>query len=223
MSEAGTNATASNPSDTLTACPVCREPIQKGARKCIHCSSMIDWRGWLGISETALALLVALVTVLGATTPRIVELFTHKYADVRLNYYQVSGGLLELTAWNQGNRNGLLLSAKIIAKGHDGKELAEINLDNTTPSPIVAGQTVSSSAFRVPPAQVIEFLEWPHKDIQSVSLIANVAEFGKAPGTRPVDIPLVEFRRFCRATEEWDTQARHPYQPQEQRKLTKCL
>jgi hypothetical protein len=89
---------------------------------------MLDWRGWLGISETALALLVALVSVLGASAPRVAELFTHNYSDIRLNYRQVNSQYLELTAWNQGNKNGLLSSAKMIARNSDGKELGSIKL-----------------------------------------------------------------------------------------------
>ncbi len=73
-------------------CPVCREPIYKGAKKCVRCSSMLGWRGWLGISETTLALLVALVSVLGATAPRIAGMFMRKYSDVHVDYPQVSGG-----------------------------------------------------------------------------------------------------------------------------------
>jgi hypothetical protein len=143
--------TLEQPADVFTPCPVCREPIRKGARKCIHCTSMLDWRGWLGISETALALLVALVSVLGASAPRVAELFTRDYSDVRLNYRQVNSQYLELTAWNQGNKNGLLSSAKMIARSKDGKELGLIKLEVSSPPLILAGQQ-AVSGFRIPPA-----------------------------------------------------------------------
>jgi hypothetical protein len=210
-----------NHDDVLIPCSVCREPIRRGARKCIHCNSMLDWRGWLGISETALALLVALVTVVGASAPRVVALLTHKYSDVRLSYYQVNGQFLQLTAWNQGNSNGLLLSAKIVASAADGKQVETINLENATPSPVLAGQ-VSSAGFRVPPSQIPDFLGWPHHDIRSVSLIAKVVDFGKQAEDRTVAIPVTEFRQFCRATEDSDIQARHPNQVDEKRTATKC-
>ena len=77
------------PAEIMVPCRVCREPIRQGAKKCIHCDSMLDWRGWLGISETALALLVALVSVVGATGPRIVELFTPKASKLEVNIRQV--------------------------------------------------------------------------------------------------------------------------------------
>jgi hypothetical protein len=183
---------------------------------------MLDWRGWLGISETALALLVALVSVLGASAPRVAELFTRNYSDVRLNYRQVNSQYLELTAWNQGNKNGLLSSAKMIARNSGGMELGSIKLEVSSPPLILAGQQ-AVSGFRIPPAQILDFLAWPHKDIQSVSVIANVVEFGKQAQERAVDVPIVEFRQFCRATEDSDNQARHGLQAAEQRQQTRCM
>src|SRR5260370_35611066 len=105
-----------NPGEVTVPCRVCREAIKQGARKCVHCNSFLDWRGWLGISETALALLVALVTVMGATAPRVVELFTPKYSELRVSIRQVFGQNLEWVASNQGNKNSQLLSANISAK-----------------------------------------------------------------------------------------------------------
>src|SRR5205814_10317427 len=78
-----------NPAEITVPCRVCREPIKQGARKCVHCNSMLDWHGWLGISETALALLVALVSVIGATAPRLVEFLRPKSSDTRLTIRQV--------------------------------------------------------------------------------------------------------------------------------------
>lgn len=55
-------------------CLVCAEPINKKAWRCIHCQSELGaWRRRLSFSSTVLALLVALVSVVGTTAPPIIE------------------------------------------------------------------------------------------------------------------------------------------------------
>jgi hypothetical protein len=55
-------------------CPVCCEQIEPGARHCIHCSSDLTWRRHLHFSNTTLALLTALIAVLGTLGPKVAEL-----------------------------------------------------------------------------------------------------------------------------------------------------
>jgi hypothetical protein len=205
----------------LFPCPVCREPIRKGAKKCIHCTPTIDWHRWLAISQTTLALLVALVSVVGATALRLSELLTRDYSDLGLNYRQVYRNGLEVEAWNQGNRNAQLMAAKLLAKTHDKKQL-ELDLEVNGAPPVAAGQEVLFG-LTVPPARIADFLGWPHKDIESAEVVAQIQEFRKAPESRTNDVPLKQFQLFCRGTEGCNNQNAKIPPGQDQSVTTHCL
>jgi hypothetical protein len=206
----------------MVACRVCQEPIRKGARKCIHCNSMLDWHGWLGISETALALLVALVSVVGATAPRVVALLTPQSSNLRLSIRQVFSNNLEVLALNQGHQNSQLLSAKISAKTDDGRQLDAIPLQiNGVPN--VPGEQGTLFELAIPLSAIPTFLDWPHPKIQSATLSVLINEFRKQPETREIDVPVEYFRLLCRATEDADTLLRHPGQTVDNRASMRCM
>jgi hypothetical protein len=54
-------------------CKQCKQPIPVSARLCVHCKSYQDWRGYLSVSSTVLALLVALISVLTAAVPVVTK------------------------------------------------------------------------------------------------------------------------------------------------------
>jgi len=200
------------PADMSVPCSVCREPIRPRARICIHCKSALDWRGWLGVSQTTLALLVALVSVVSASGPRIAELLATNYSETALDVRQVNHQFLEVEARNQGNRNSQILSATILAKTKDGKELEPIELEVDNPPSVFPGQQALFS-FTIPIPEVPRFLALPHKEIDSAIVKARVAEFSKTPDDRTIELPIGKFRLFCRATEDADYLLRHPGQP----------
>jgi hypothetical protein len=208
---------------TMVPCKVCREPIIRGARKCTHCDSLLDWRGWLGISETTLALLVALVTVVAATAPRIVELFTPRYSDLRVSMRQISYQNIEVVASNQGHKNSQFLSASISAKTQDGNSIEPIDLQ-INGFPNVAPEQVLLFGLSIPLAFVPNFLNWPHSKIQTAELSVVINEYHKQPETRKIEISIGSFRQFCRATEDADALLRHaPGQAAENRLVSRCL
>jgi hypothetical protein len=57
-------------------CTQCRAIIPSDARICNECKSFQDWRGYLSVSSTMLALLVALVSVVTTAAPVIVRELT---------------------------------------------------------------------------------------------------------------------------------------------------
>jgi hypothetical protein len=213
---------APNPAEITVACRVCREPIKQGARKCVHCNSMLDWHGWLGISETALALLVALVSVIGATAPRLVEFLRPKSSDTRLTIRQVYGQYLELVAWNHGSRSSQVLSASISATTQNGTQLSTVPLQIIS-VPNVPPEQSALIQLQVHPAWIPTFLDWPHPAIQTGVLTVVVNEYRKGPDTRKIDIPLDEFRLFCRATEDIDAISRHLPGVVDLRSTTRCI
>jgi hypothetical protein len=210
-----------DPEAHLVPCAVCREPVRNGAKKCIHCSSVLDWHRWLGVSETTLALLVALVSVIGATAPRVLELFTPDRSRLTLTYRQVHQNFVELEAWNQGNKNAQLLSAKLSATTRDKKQW-DTDLDINGSPAVGAGQQILFG-FTVHPARVTDFLGWPHKDVGSAAVVARVQEFNKSAEDRTIVMPLAQFQLFCMGTEGAAYQnARVPLTP-EQLATKHCL
>jgi hypothetical protein len=220
--EMAADKSGAGPPVRTVPCRVCRESILQGAKKCIHCGSMLDWRRWLGLSETTLALLVALVTVVAATAPRIVELLTPRYSDLRLSVRQISYQNIELVAWNQGHKNSQLLSAKISAKAPDGNRIDAIPLQ-INGYPNVPAEQGTVFGLSIPLSLVPNFLSWPHPKIQSATLSVLVNEYHKQPETREIDVPIAYFRQFCRATEDADTLLRHAGQATDNRLTTRCM
>lgn len=66
--------------------------------KCRFCGSYQDWRGRLAISSTILALLVALISVIGSIAPVVVGLFRAKMAAFRFSPPVFSRGAVTVTA-----------------------------------------------------------------------------------------------------------------------------
>lgn len=194
--------------DASAPCSVCREPIKVGARKCVRCDSMLDWRRWLGISETTLALLVALVSVIGGTAPRIMELFTPKASALHLSIRQVYGQNLEVIAWNQGHMSSQFQSARISAKTLDGTQLGPVPLQ-ILGGPTVLAEQQSLFGLQIAPALIPTFLGWAHPTIQSATLTIVVNEYNKQPEVRTLAVPIEYFHLFCRATEDSDRIARN--------------
>jgi len=220
-SNAGVNDPRQTASEVCVPCPVCRESIKPGAKKCIRCTSALDWRRWLGVSETTLALLVALISVVGSTGPRIVELLTPRYSDLRLVLRPPVYQNLQLDAWNKGNKPSYLVSASISAKLKDGSSVAPIYLNNLGPPAVQAGQEVLFS-FGLPPAEVPKFLNWPHTQLQTASLIVVVQEYNKPQHAKTFEVPRDQFLLFCRATEDADNLYRHPGQGIDTRSASRC-
>jgi hypothetical protein len=215
-------APVDRPAEIMVPCKVCREPVRQGAKKCIHCDSMLDWRGWLGISETALALLVALVSVVGATAPRIVELFTPQFSNLKVNVRQVFSNNIELAAVNEGHKSSELVSASISARTEDGRVLEPIPLQ-VAGILMVPAEQGTLVGLAIQPVAIPTFLDWPHPKIQSAKLAVVVNEYHEQPQTKDIDVPIEYFRLFCRATEDADSIFRHPGQPVDNRSNSKCL
>ncbi len=93
---------AAQTDDEKAPCPVCGEPISPKALKCIHCDSYLDWRRFLIVGNTALALVIALVSV--ATTAVTVYRTTDAKPDSTLEfrYLGVIGDKPTFLATNPG-------------------------------------------------------------------------------------------------------------------------
>ena len=112
-------ATAGSPDETVKTkaavsdrvqCPVCREPIARGARKCINCGADLDWRRYFGLGNTTLALLTALVAVVSASAPEFVKILTPKVSNLSAHYVGINaaGSALSLFVENSGREAGAI-------------------------------------------------------------------------------------------------------------------
>ena len=68
----------------VKACKSCGSDMLKNTHKCHNCGSFQNWRGHINLSSTVLALLVALVTVITAAYPIMVEALTDDNSIVNL-------------------------------------------------------------------------------------------------------------------------------------------
>lgn len=95
------------PRDTQQkCCIVCGELIKSTAKKCIHCDSFQDLRRFLPISNTMLALVIALISVIAAVSPVIKNLFVEKNSEILVRLQDVHRESIYLMLSNLGEREG---------------------------------------------------------------------------------------------------------------------
>ena len=125
--------------DGLKQCPVCGEPVNVKAWKCIHCQSDLGrWRRKLGVSSTALALLVALVSVLTAAVPVLKETLTPKNSDIGLSFQGADANIVAVLISNHGTRPGSFRGA-LLELRNKGEPSVYLPLDIAGPGgPAVA-------------------------------------------------------------------------------------
>jgi hypothetical protein len=100
-------------------CKQCCNDIPRGARLCSYCSSYQDWRSWFSVSSTVLAMLTALVSVLGIATPAVINVLHSPKSDAILQTPSLDGTTLRVVAINRGDAPASLIRARI-----DGDYLA---------------------------------------------------------------------------------------------------
>ena len=88
-------------------CVVCKEPIAQDALKCIHCNSYQDWKRYIFFSNSVLALLIALVSVLTVAIPVLHNSFKSEEEFISISVVDVESDLI-LLAINSGTRPGVI-------------------------------------------------------------------------------------------------------------------
>ena len=71
-------------------CIACKLAIEPDAWKCIHCDTIQNWRRYLTLSNSVLALLVALLSVSTVLVPLVYNTFFTRTADMRFEILAVS-------------------------------------------------------------------------------------------------------------------------------------
>jgi predicted nucleic acid-binding Zn ribbon protein len=186
--------------EELTFCPICRKPIPNDARKCTECDSYLDWRRFLGVGQTSLALLIALISVISTTAPSFYEWLSADYSKLHAETRQVYREKLELFVSNQGNQIGRLVSVSLGATTQSGKMLNPITLEVAHDGQILP-KAATVVHLTVHPENVSQFLSWPFSDIKKCSLTVRLAEYRELPESNEIDCPLDSLMLFCKGTE----------------------
>ncbi|MDG0806363.1 hypothetical protein PO856_003639 [Pectobacterium brasiliense] len=103
------NQSLEEPSSFL--CKQCRYPIPNSARICSKCNSYQDWRSFVPFSNTALALLTALISVIGIAAPAFYTLVHTPRSKAVLTMPSVDGTTLRIIAINKGDAPASLIRA----------------------------------------------------------------------------------------------------------------
>lgn len=82
-------------------CRMCKQAIPENATVCFHCCARQGWSKWFGASQVTLALLVALIAVVGGLAPVIQSTFFAK-SDLEFNQPTVVEDRLRLIVTNNG-------------------------------------------------------------------------------------------------------------------------
>jgi predicted nucleic acid-binding Zn ribbon protein len=146
-------------SPTRKPCPVCGEQIAITAKKCVHCGSELNWRRHMSFSTTTLALITALVAVLGAVGPSIKSLF--EYRDAFLNFTFIGAGSVRtvqqdgrptngsviILGSNEGHAAGGLVAARLHISWMEGgkRHLAATMLRTAADEPVVIAPGTAQS------------------------------------------------------------------------------
>ncbi|WP_347887884.1 hypothetical protein ABHF54_08660 [Nitrosomonas europaea] len=92
-------------------CKQCKSGIPSGARICSKCNSYQDWRSVIPFSNTALALLTALVSVVGIAAPAVYNVVHKPRSEAVLTMPSVDGTTLRVVAINRGDAPASLIKA----------------------------------------------------------------------------------------------------------------
>jgi len=92
-------------------CKHCCHPIPHGARICSICRSYQNWFSFIPFSSTILALLTALISVMGIVIPLLYGIFHTPQSEASLTMPSIDGTTLRVTAVNTGDASASLIRA----------------------------------------------------------------------------------------------------------------
>ncbi|WP_177344608.1 hypothetical protein [Pseudomonas sp. PA1(2017)] len=106
-----TSNKSDSPQGCTDRCKQCRQEIPADALICANCNSYQDWRSFIPFSNTALALLTALISVAGIAIPSVYNLVHKPRSDAYLSMPSVDGTTLRVVALNNGDAPASIIKA----------------------------------------------------------------------------------------------------------------
>ncbi|MEP1765538.1 MAG: hypothetical protein ABJJ53_02620 [Sulfitobacter sp.] len=89
-------------------CWACGSSLKTDQKVCLECGSWQNWRRHVGISNTSLALLVALLSVASLGSRTLLDFYDEFYPDLEVNlsgYFDSERKIINLSAYNFGNKS----------------------------------------------------------------------------------------------------------------------
>jgi hypothetical protein len=180
-----------------TPCPVsaswiraaqCGLQIPNGARVCHYCGSHQDWRGYLNLSSTVLALLVALVSVLSTSIPVLFKAIQGEDSRLGFALPTMTADRILIVATNLGTRPGVIESAGMNIVVGDRLLVGEI--EDFTTSMVAPGNRQIAFSLHLEPIQPNqrEFYRTEGRGPANASIRIRAREFGGRE--RRFEIPL---------------------------------
>ena len=128
-----------SPENHKELCLACFEEINIDATKCKHCGSFQDWRKNIILSNSILALLIALISVVSLSIPVFTEAFKNKNSNIILSYQTIKyGHAITILASNTGTRPGGVSTAILEVRGQD---------DNVIKIPVEGSNWAGATTF----------------------------------------------------------------------------
>jgi len=132
---------------------MCAEPILINAKVCRNCNAFQDWRAWLSTSQATLALIVALVSVIGTAGPSILNAIKDDNSQLTGSFQAFVDRRALFIVANTGTRPGSISDAKIFITSDNqnvGGASVYIELLALKPSDHFIPQTSSSALLFAP-------------------------------------------------------------------------
>lgn len=110
-------------------CGQCASSIPAVARRCSVCQSPQDWRAYLSIGNSTLALIIAAASVIALTSKQLSELFLPTSSDIDLYLENTTGEGISFIARNKGKMGAVVtLNSFVIGvdKTSDGEIIISI-------------------------------------------------------------------------------------------------
>lgn len=87
----------------IALCRQCKTEIPIGAKICSTCNSYQDWRSFIPFSNTALALIIALISVAGISGPVLYKVVHTPRSEASITMPSVDGTTLRVVVINRGD------------------------------------------------------------------------------------------------------------------------
>lgn len=165
--------------EAASCCKQCFNPIPTGARICPKCNSYQDWRSFVPFSTTALALMTALISVLGIAAPVFYKIVHKEKSQATLTMPSVDGTTLRVIAVNKGDA-----PASIIRAWVDSDYLApatKVRIRNDTDAIILSGSKLITF-------DIIPLLDDDDSYRSSMEMLSYILQKKDAPRTEFVSI-----------------------------------
>ena len=168
------------------SCAVCRESILYGARKCTHCDSFQDFRRWINISSSVLALLVALVSVLSVVLPDVVAFFEEEYSETRADLHAIENVLVNIVATNVGTKPSVFSRCDLILHNGEAEEF-RATLEPQFATVIVYPGATQNVVFRLFPPDHAALADWAEANGEDATgqVVVSLREYGEKAKTLP--------------------------------------